>query len=285
MASDDCNNIARHPDAPKTREECRGGLRPCPWLGCKYHLGIGRMSKYGMRLNTNVVDEDGVPWPDAQTCTLDLAEEDGITLDAVGTILGLTRERVRQIESSGIEKMRESWEKPPRECISCGRMIPLNGIVFCDDCRPAPIRAHTRKRSEENDEREEGKNYCQDCGTPIKAKAKRCTSCYKTYRCSNRLKEGRCQDCGTPISLESKRCQPCFHASRRKKRERSKLPKKKAKATEKRCPMCQQTFPRTGDHWYFERYGLGRISAYCRACSKAKVKAYTRNKRRERTTG
>jgi hypothetical protein len=28
------------PDRPRTRADCIDGPRPCPWYGCRYHLGI-----------------------------------------------------------------------------------------------------------------------------------------------------------------------------------------------------------------------------------------------------
>jgi DNA-directed RNA polymerase sigma subunit (sigma70/sigma32) len=41
-------------------------------------------------------------------CTEVAAAEGGLTLEQVGTILGITRERVRQIEKAAMEKLRRS---------------------------------------------------------------------------------------------------------------------------------------------------------------------------------
>jgi DNA-directed RNA polymerase sigma subunit (sigma70/sigma32) len=42
-----------------------------------------------------------------ETCALDVADRGGITLEEVGEILNLTRERIRQVEVRGLTKMRE----------------------------------------------------------------------------------------------------------------------------------------------------------------------------------
>jgi len=42
------------------------------------------------------------------TCALDVAENGGLTLEEVGHILNLTRERVRQVEVAGVEKLKAS---------------------------------------------------------------------------------------------------------------------------------------------------------------------------------
>ena len=47
------------------------------------------------------------PWEMAETCALDVAEKGGITLEDVGEILNLTRERVRQVEMDGLTKMQQ----------------------------------------------------------------------------------------------------------------------------------------------------------------------------------
>ena len=41
-----------------------------------------------------------------ETCALDVADRGGITLEDVGILLNLTRERIRQVERSGIVKLR-----------------------------------------------------------------------------------------------------------------------------------------------------------------------------------
>ena len=39
------------------------------------------------------------------TCSLDVAREGGVTLERVGLVFGLTRERIRQIEAMAIRKL------------------------------------------------------------------------------------------------------------------------------------------------------------------------------------
>jgi DNA-directed RNA polymerase sigma subunit (sigma70/sigma32) len=45
-------------------------------------------------------------WELAETCALDVADRAGITLEEVGVIMNLTRERVRQLEMRGLAKLR-----------------------------------------------------------------------------------------------------------------------------------------------------------------------------------
>ena len=40
-----------------------------------------------------------------ESCALDVAERGGITLEEVGQIMNLTRERIRQVEVRGLEKL------------------------------------------------------------------------------------------------------------------------------------------------------------------------------------
>lgn len=40
-----------------------------------------------------------------ESCSLDVADEGGATLGRVGTVFGLTRERIRQIEVIAIQKI------------------------------------------------------------------------------------------------------------------------------------------------------------------------------------
>ena len=49
---------------------------------------------------------DKEPWDLEDTCALDVAERGGITLEEVGAILNLTRERIRQVEVRGLLKLK-----------------------------------------------------------------------------------------------------------------------------------------------------------------------------------
>jgi DNA-directed RNA polymerase sigma subunit (sigma70/sigma32) len=44
-------------------------------------------------------------WEMTDTCALDIADRGGITLEEVGEIMNLTRERVRQVETQGLAKL------------------------------------------------------------------------------------------------------------------------------------------------------------------------------------
>ena len=46
--------------------------------------------------------------PSFKRLALDLSEKGGMTLEDVGHIMNLTRERVRQVEVAGLEKLRET---------------------------------------------------------------------------------------------------------------------------------------------------------------------------------
>lgn len=88
---------------PRTRAECRAGVRPCPFVSCKYHLYLDVNPKNG-HIKFNFPDAE--VWDLEETCALDVAErEQGITLEEVGRFMNLTRERVRQVEVSGLSKI------------------------------------------------------------------------------------------------------------------------------------------------------------------------------------
>lgn len=87
------------PDRPKTRGDCVDGPRPCPWISCRYSLFLDVKPNGNIRLNfpgieTEVDGFDRMP----ASCVLDVADEGGGTLEAVGDALGITREMVRQME-------------------------------------------------------------------------------------------------------------------------------------------------------------------------------------------
>ncbi len=102
-------------ERPKTRGDCLSMERPCPFVGCRYHLYMSVSSKGSITFEY----PDLEVWELIDTCALDVAEEteetdgptgngegSGVTLERVGLILNLTRERVRQIEVSALTKLR-----------------------------------------------------------------------------------------------------------------------------------------------------------------------------------
>lgn len=91
---------------PRTRSDCEAGPRPCPYVGCRYHLYLTVQDGGNLKINFPYLRVDELE----QSCTLDLAAEGGMTMEAVGEALNLTRERVRQIEVTALEKARKRAE-------------------------------------------------------------------------------------------------------------------------------------------------------------------------------
>ncbi|MEO8699729.1 MAG: sigma factor-like helix-turn-helix DNA-binding protein [Kofleriaceae bacterium] len=87
---------------PQTRAECSGHTGPCPWVACKHHLYLDINPLTGS-IKINFPDLE--PWELEHTCALDVAEAGALTLEQVGEITNLTRERIRQVESHGLAKL------------------------------------------------------------------------------------------------------------------------------------------------------------------------------------
>jgi len=112
------------------RSECEGGPRPCPLVSCRYHLGLD-VSRYGsIRRNRSelypIQDTNGVISADdvekwlrslPETCALDVADRGEHGIDALGWLLGVSRERARQIEFEAMckisNKLRKAGIEPP----------------------------------------------------------------------------------------------------------------------------------------------------------------------------
>ena len=94
---------------PTSRAECRAELRPCPWVACKHHLYLDINPETGS-IKINFPDLE--PWELKHTCALDVAERGGITLEEVGEIMNLTRERIRQVEVRGLLKLKMGSPSP-----------------------------------------------------------------------------------------------------------------------------------------------------------------------------
>jgi hypothetical protein len=94
-------------ERPETRDDCRLSERPCPFVSCKYHLYLDVNPRTGS-IKLNFPDLE--VWELPETCALDVAERGGMTLEEVGELLNLTRERIRQVESKGIDKIRDEHD-------------------------------------------------------------------------------------------------------------------------------------------------------------------------------
>jgi hypothetical protein len=101
---------------PKCRSECRDGPRPCPWVGCRYHLFLnvnfrGRLClKWGRD-----VEEAFKKMPD--TCALDVADrgiphEDRATLKwcEIGEYFNMTHYGVLLHSQVALRNIRELLE-------------------------------------------------------------------------------------------------------------------------------------------------------------------------------
>jgi hypothetical protein len=104
---------------PRSRADCANGPRPCMFISCKHHLYLDVNPSTGS-IKLNFPDKE--VWDLADTCALDVADRGGITLEEVGSIMNLTRERIRQVETRGLLKLRAIAEDEPR---TPGALHPL----------------------------------------------------------------------------------------------------------------------------------------------------------------
>ena len=93
----------RDHERPRNREMCRDGLRPCPFVGCRYNLYLDvKPGERSIKLNF----PDLQVWEIPISCALDVAECGKQTLELVGSAMNLTRERVRQVARDAAKRVR-----------------------------------------------------------------------------------------------------------------------------------------------------------------------------------
>ena len=94
-------------DASTPIHECGVLERPCPRTGCRYYLEapVLEATRRGPpRRHLLVVDA-------SDSCALDVAERGKSTLEAIGRRLGVSRQRVEQIEGRALRKVHEVLER------------------------------------------------------------------------------------------------------------------------------------------------------------------------------
>ena len=100
----DARMIARlREQRPKTRGDCADGARPCPWISCRHNLYIDVDPRTGA---LRLVFPDLEVHELVESCALDVAAWGGTTLDKVGNIMNLSRERIRQLEAPALQKLK-----------------------------------------------------------------------------------------------------------------------------------------------------------------------------------
>ena len=92
-------------DRPRTRADCIDGLRPCPYAACEFHMYLDVNPRNG-HIKYNFPDLE--LWELAETCALDVADLGGVTLDTVGVAMNVSRERIRQLEETGLAAFRDT---------------------------------------------------------------------------------------------------------------------------------------------------------------------------------
>ena len=90
---------------PACRSECKDAPRPCPHVSCRHHLYLDVNPETGS-IKINFPDKEVHELK--ESCALDVAERGGVTLEEVGRLMNLTRERIRQLESLGFDKVKDA---------------------------------------------------------------------------------------------------------------------------------------------------------------------------------
>jgi hypothetical protein len=116
--------MAAHYDAnrvlPLTRGDCADGPRPCPLVSCRYHLALDMDPRRGS-IKLNFPDLE--IWEMPETCALDVADRGGETLEAVGELLNVTRERARQLQGIAVRKLKNHEAKRLQEMRELAAML------------------------------------------------------------------------------------------------------------------------------------------------------------------
>ncbi|MEK9722413.1 MAG: sigma factor-like helix-turn-helix DNA-binding protein [Rhodospirillaceae bacterium] len=102
---------------PTTRGDCLPGgrncARPCPYVSCRHHLAL-EATRRGLLDVFPDMELDDLP----ETCSLDVADRGPQTLEDIGGMMNVTRERCRQIEARAIRSVKR---EPPADYLELSR--------------------------------------------------------------------------------------------------------------------------------------------------------------------
>lgn len=91
---------------PQTRAECASVPRPCPFVSCRYNLYLDVRNDGVLRFNF----PDREPHEMVASCALDLASDGPRTLDTIAGLMGMSKERARQLERTGLMQVRDQFD-------------------------------------------------------------------------------------------------------------------------------------------------------------------------------
>jgi hypothetical protein len=94
--------LEREFERPLRRSECAEGPRPCPFVSCKHHLYLDVSPATGT-IKLNFPDLE--VWELAESCALDVADQGAQPVERTSSLLNVTRERIRQIESLALGRL------------------------------------------------------------------------------------------------------------------------------------------------------------------------------------
>jgi hypothetical protein len=108
LQDDDGHDLSVDHERPKTRADCVDGPRPCPYVGCRFHLYLDvDHSRGSVKFNYPEVGPDELEKLE-DTCALDIADRGEHTLEEVSRFMNFTsRERTRQIVGKLMEKVED----------------------------------------------------------------------------------------------------------------------------------------------------------------------------------
>lgn len=89
---------------PRTRGDCADAPRPCPWVGCRYHLAYEVSFAGGLKERFPGKELEELE----HTCALDVADLGPQPLDNVAFLMNVSAERVRQIEAGAFESCKDT---------------------------------------------------------------------------------------------------------------------------------------------------------------------------------
>lgn len=87
---------------PKTRGDCVNGPRPCLWVSCKYNLYLDITKAGSIQFTNPGIEPDQMK----ESCVLDLTDKGPQTLITIEQVMNTTRQRVLQIETAAVQKLR-----------------------------------------------------------------------------------------------------------------------------------------------------------------------------------